>query len=124
MSRHHCLLLLLVLTRAEARLVQEFVWQMDATDVDKLVAVQAENPNAIACYIATKFEGWVDHKLATTSDSWFCLGLNFVKMASDYRLLCEGIRFGSSIVLELVLNRFTQVWCLLGKTKCLEMGLG
>ena len=46
------MLLLLVLTRAEARLVQEFVWQMDATDVAKLVAAPAENPNAIACYIA------------------------------------------------------------------------
>jgi hypothetical protein len=70
-----------------------------------------------------EFEGWVGHKLATTSNSWFRFGLNFVKMASDYKLLREGIRFGSSIILESDLNRFTQVWCLIGKTKCLEMGL-
>jgi hypothetical protein len=98
-----------------------FVAQLDSETVQGLAAAHKNKNTAIAVCIASRFQPWVEAEVVGTNDPWFRMMLNFLLVG--YRLLRDGICSGDPIILEAVLLRFTQVWCLIGKNKCLEVVL-
>ena len=113
--------LLLVLTRCEARLMDEMIYQMSEIQISEVIDGMNVCSSNVELMLASRFHKWLYNKSENSPDVWFRFICNFVRMGRDYRYLREAIRFGSSIVMESVLPQFLGVWIQVNKFKCLEL---
>jgi hypothetical protein len=120
--RQSSILVVAILTRVESRLIETFVHELP---LERFAAylLDDDDDNALAGYLALEFESWLSKKVAGTTDDWFRVVLNFFIQARDYRTVRESIRNGDTIMLEVLHQKFTYVWCALQKPKCFENGL-
>ena len=114
------LLVLLLLGRVEMRLMEVFVCVIGEDAESDPDTVQGKH---IAHHIAVEFDGWLDGKIATSSDQWFRVVCHFTKMARHYRLFKESLRNGCPLTIEYLLLEFSNVFMAIGKPKCLESAL-
>ena len=116
------ILALSILVRVEVRLMESFVNSLDETEVTGLCTRHDDGAFLIA-FLVTGFEKWIVSKLENTTDKWFRLVLNFFVQSRDYRTVRESIRNGDTVMLEVLHQRFTYIWCAVKKPKCFENGL-
>jgi hypothetical protein len=118
------LMVLLILGRVESRLMEVYVCSLGSSVDDPKMAVHEHPmPDISAHYVATRFDDWLDSKIATSPDPWFRCVCHFTKMARHYRLFKESLRNGDVIAVEMLLVDFIGVFACIGKPKCLESSL-
>ena len=117
------ILALSILVRIEVRLIENFVHSLDTTEVTGY-CTRRDNGASLIAFLVTGFEQWIVEKLENCTDKWFRLVLNFFVQSRDYRTVRESsIRNGDTVMLEVLHQRFTYIWCAVKKPKCFENGL-
>jgi hypothetical protein len=110
------LMVLLILMRVEAQLMEVFVCSLGTLPTEKELTLSAH-------YVSIRFDKWLDDKIAYSLDPWFRTVCHFTKMARHYRLFKESLRNGDVLAVELLLVEFMDVFAGISKPKCLESTL-
>jgi hypothetical protein len=119
--RQSSILIVAILTHVESRLIETFVHELPLARFAAYLL--DDDDNTLAGYLALEFESWLSKKVANTTDDWLWVVLNFFIQARDCRTVRELIRNDDLIMLEVLHQKFTYVWCALQKPKCFQNGL-
>ena len=111
-----------IFTRCEFHLFQFYISTIKEQTIIDWIAYGSNQKciDYLSLKLSETFEDYIDERIANTQDNWFRLLCNFVKVTKHAVLMRESIRNGYSIGMELLYNKFINVWAAVKKPKCME----